>query len=120
MKIAFTPLVLVLALGGFGTACKQNAPAGANLREEPVRSQAVPAGSLATHAADDVKPGSHEDWCGEHQVPESQCARCKPALVAAFKATGDWCDEHSIPESQCRLCNPSLKIERPPRTAGAK
>lgn len=120
MKIAFTPLVLVLALGGLGTACNQSAPAGADPREEPVRSQATPAGSLATHAAAGVTPGSHEDWCEEHQVPESQCARCNPALVAAFKATGDWCSEHSMPESQCRLCNPSLKIERPPRTAGAK
>jgi hypothetical protein len=66
-------------------------------------------------AAPDVVPGSHEDWCDEHQVPESQCTRCNPELVAAFKATDDWCDEHGMPESQCTKCNPDLKIARPPK-----
>jgi hypothetical protein len=65
------------------------------------------------HADKDVVPGSHEDWCEEHQVPESQCTRCDPELAAAFKATGDWCEEHSVPESQCLKCNPELKIVRP-------
>ncbi len=37
-----------------------------------------------THAAATVKPGSHEDWCGEHAVPESQCTRCNSSLIAAF------------------------------------
>lgn len=69
-----------------------------------------------THARPGVEPGSHEDWCGEHQVPESLCTRCNPSLVAAFKATGDWCEEHGLPESQCLICNPDLKIERPPGT----
>lgn len=67
-----------------------------------------------------VQAGSHEDWCEEHQVPESLCTRCKPALIAAFKATNDWCAEHGIPESQCRICNPNLKLERPPKKEGAK
>ena len=69
----------------------------------------------AQHAATNVVPGSYEDWCGEHQVPESQCTRCNPDLIAAFQATGDWCQEHSLPESQCLACNPDLKIERPPK-----
>jgi hypothetical protein len=68
------------------------------------------------HAAQTVRPGSHEDWCGEHQVPESQCSRCNPELIAAFKATGDWCEEHGLPESQCLKCNPDLVIARPPKT----
>lgn len=68
------------------------------------------------HAEASVKPGSHEDWCGEHAVPESQCTRCNPDLVAAFKATDDWCEEHGLPESQCLKCNPDLKIVRPPKT----
>lgn len=77
--------------------------------------EAVPAPAPAAgHAAAGVKPGSHEDWCGEHLVPESQCTRCNPDLVAAFKATGDWCEEHGMPESQCLACNPELKIVRPP------
>ena len=65
------------------------------------------------HAPAGVKPGSHEDWCGEHQVPESLCTRCHPSLIAAFKATHDWCAEHALPESQCQICNPDLKIVRP-------
>lgn len=73
--------------------------------------------SAGGHAPAGVTPGSHEDWCGEHAVPESQCTRCNPALAAAFKATGDWCPEHGLPESQCLKCNPDLKITRPP--AGA-
>ncbi len=72
----------------------------------------------ASHAAAGVKPGSHEDWCGEHGVPESQCTTCNPSLVAAFKATGDWCAEHGVPESQCTKCNPDLKITRPPKADG--
>lgn len=74
------------------------------------------ASSAATgHADPTITPGSHEDWCGEHAVPESQCTRCNASLVAAFKATNDWCEEHALPESQCLTCNPDLKIERPPK-----
>jgi len=65
------------------------------------------------HASKDVVPGSHEDWCEEHQVPESQCTQCDPKLAAAFKATGDWCEEHGLPKSHDRKHNPDLKIERP-------
>lgn len=72
----------------------------------------------AEHAAENVTPGSYEDWCGEHAVPESQCTRCNPSLIPAFKATNDWCQEHGLPESQCKACNPGLRIERPPRKAG--
>src|SRR5688500_12724945 len=72
---------------------------------------AAPTG--AAHAAKGVTPGSHEDWCGEHAVPESQCTRCNKALEAAFKATGDWCSDHGLPMSQCLKCNPDLKIVRP-------
>lgn len=75
--------------------------------------------AAAEHAAHDVVPGSYEDWCGEHGVPESQCTRCNPSLVPAFQATGDWCPEHGLPESQCRICNPELRIERPARPSGS-
>lgn len=78
----------------------------------------TPAPASAGHAADGAQPGTHDDWCEEHAVPESLCTRCNPALVPAFKATNDWCAEHGLPESQCRICNPSLKIERPPKTGG--
>lgn len=76
--------------------------------------ESVPAPKGA-HAAADVTPGSHEDWCDEHGVAESQCTRCQPALIAAFKATNDWCAEHGLPESQCLKCHPELKIVRPPK-----
>lgn len=80
------------------------------------KSHATTAGEKANtgHASADVQPGSHEDWCGEHAVPESQCTECNPALAPAFKATGDWCDEHGLPESQCLKCNPEAEIVRPP------
>ncbi len=75
-------------------------------------------GTTATsggHAPAGYVVGSWEDWCGEHAVPESQCTRCNPALIPAFKATQDWCVEHGLPESQCLKCNPNIKIERPPK-----
>ena len=68
------------------------------------------------HAGAGAKPGSHEDWCGAHGVPESQCTRCNAKLIPAFKATGDWCGEHGLPESQCLKCNPEIKIVRPSKT----
>ena len=67
------------------------------------------------HGAKGAKPGSYEDWCNEHQVPESVDTRCDKSLIPAFKATGDWCDKHGLPLSQCRKCNPNLKIIRPPK-----
>lgn len=78
-------------------------------------SEAATAPSSSEHAPQSVVPGSHEDWCGEHQVPESLCTRCNPALIPAFQATGDWCAEHGLPESQCLICNPELRIVRPAR-----
>jgi len=67
------------------------------------------------HAPKDAKPGSYEDWCGEHQVPDSQCTRCDKSLIPVFKATGDWDEKHGLPKSQCLKCNPGLKIVRPPK-----
>ncbi len=50
------------------------------------------------------------DWCVGHRVPESECTKCHPNLVEAFKAKNDWCAEHGLPESHCRECNPNLKF----------
>lgn len=106
-------LFLSLALSTVNCGCTKDKASGS----EP-SSQAGEASTKGPSpaAAANVKPGSHEDWCAEHQVPESQCTLCNPSLTAAFKATGDWCDEHGLPESQCRKCNPNLKIARPPKT----
>jgi hypothetical protein len=98
-------LSLVLLLGACGKA-KDSAREGATKTE-------VAKTEGAGHAPKDAVPGSHEDWCVEHAVPESQCTRCDPSLAAAFKATGDWCEEHGLPTSHDRKHNPDLKIERP-------
>lgn len=101
-------LVLGILLSFAGSACSDAGNAA--------KASAEPSGKTSSeHAAANVKPGSHEDWCEEHGVPESKCTRCNPKLIPAFKATKDWCDEHDLPESQCTKCNPDLKIVRPPK-----
>lgn len=47
-----------------------------------------------------------KDWCAPHDVPESMCTQCNPALVDRYKAAGDFCEEHGYPESVCPKCNP--------------
>ena len=93
-------VIIALALGA--PACRREA--------KPARAE--------VHASNGAVPGSYEDWCEEHAVPESQCTRCNPKLIPAFQATHDWCQEHGLPESQCLKCNPSLRIERPPKSGG--
>jgi hypothetical protein len=44
----------------------------------------------------------------EHGVAKALCARCNPKLAAVYKAKNDWCAEHERPESQCVLCHPEL------------
>ena len=105
-RYLYVLMVLGLTLSGCGKETKQ---AGGS-KETPSAS--------ARHASSEVIPGSHEDWCDEHQVPETACARCDPSLIPAFKATQDWCDEHGLPESQCRTCDPDLKIARPAKSEG--
>ncbi len=99
-------LTLIIAVAGCSKEAKQTG-----------QSEGAPSAS-AIHASSTVVPGSHEDWCEEHQVPETACTRCDAALVPAFKATKDWCEEHGLPESQCLACNPDLKIVRPPKSEG--
>ena len=67
------------------------------------------------HADAQVVPGSYEDWCAEHGVPETQCTRCDPSLIPAFQAANDWCAEHGLPMSQCTIHDPKLEIVRPPK-----
>ena len=100
-------LALVLAVSCVVPACSGEASVAVDGGAPP-----------ASHAAPGVVPGSHADWCAEHDVPESKCTRCDAALVPAFKATGDWCAEHGLPESHCRACNPGLVISRPAQDGG--
>ena len=102
LNVMATLLIAAMALSACGTKAENEAGGAASEK----------------HAAAGVVPGSYEDWCGEHGVPESVCTRCDPSLIAAFKATNDWCAEHGLPESQCLKCHPDLKIERPPKPAG--
>jgi hypothetical protein len=71
------------------------------------------------HADASVVPGSYEDWCAEHEVPETQCTRCDASLIPAFQAAGDWDAEHGLPMSQCRIHDPNLRIVRPPKPEGS-
>jgi hypothetical protein len=114
-KFLMTTMFLILV---FATASCDNksgpTPAPSGTDGAPASSEHAHSG----HAPAGATPGSHEDWCNGHAVPESMCTRCNASLIPAFKATGDWCEEHGLPESQCLKCNPDLKIERPPKTAG--
>lgn len=103
-------LFLFLALGTV-TGCSKADPSKASPTEKADTEKKAD----KEHAPAGVKPGSHEDWCEEHQVPESQCTRCNKDLIPAFKATNDWCPEHGVPESQCKICNPGIEIKRPPK-----
>ena len=105
MKHRAISLVMCAAFAVLSLSCSKSSPT-----PEKAPDQA----KVATTASD-IKPGSHDDWCEEHAVPESMCTRCNPSLIAAFKATGDWCEEHGLPESQCIKCHPDLKIVRPPK-----
>ena len=102
--------LLIAFIAATAVACSDasNAPATASAEKAP---SAAP----GDHAGEGVKAGSHEDWCGEHAMPESKCTRCNSKLIPAFKATKDWCEEHALPESQCTKCNPDIKIVRPPK-----
>jgi hypothetical protein len=105
-------LIVSAALPLLLVACAKDAP---KAEAPPAAEAPASAAAEGAHAAAGAKPGSYEDWCGEHAVPESQCTRCNADLVPAFKATNDWCATHGLPESQCLKCNPDLKITRPPK-----
>ena len=52
------------------------------------------------------EPAVSEDWCVEHNVPESTCLACHPEL--AGESAADWCKEHGVPESKCTICHPEI------------
>lgn len=110
---ALVSLLLVAAGCGSRGAKSDAAPPEATGSAETA---APPSGE--GHADASVVAGSHEDWCDEHQVPESQCTRCDPSLIPAFQAANDWCADHGLPMSQCTIHDPNLKIVRPPAKEG--
>jgi thiol-disulfide isomerase/thioredoxin len=51
----------------------------------------------------------------EHKVPRQVCVKHHPELVPKFKAVNDWCGPHDVAESQCLQCHPELTFEALPR-----
>jgi len=100
----------------FLTGCGDKRAETTTARTETPAPAAPPTGE--DHAEAGVVPGSYEDWCNEHEVPETQCTRCNPALIPAFQASGDWDADHGLPMSQCKIHDPNLKIVRPPKPEG--
>lgn len=117
------PLVIATLLIALA-ACKSGDPTPQPATQPaphatPSAAAPAPADPSDEHAPPGYIPGTWEDWCGGHGVPESLCTRCNASLIPAFKATGDWCAEHGLPESQCTRCNPDLRIVRPPKPSPA-
>jgi hypothetical protein len=114
MRTTFALLALlgaaILAAGCGG----QGAPSRTAGTDSATTTTAPAAGG---HAAG-IVPGSWEDWCAEHGVPETQCTRCDPSLIPAFQAANDWDPEHGLPMSQCTIHDPNLKIVRPAKPEG--
>ena len=54
--------------------------------------------------------GNVKDWCPEHGLPESKCTICHPEILTTGVA-GDWCPEHGVPESSCTLCHPEIAVK---------
>jgi cobalt-zinc-cadmium efflux system membrane fusion protein len=64
--------------------------------------------------------GDQEDanWCGEHNVPESECVECNPTLLPKPKPFG-WCSLHGVHE--CPLCHPEVaQTKGQPQTTALK
>jgi cobalt-zinc-cadmium efflux system membrane fusion protein len=79
------------------------ANAGRNIEARPSSGSVPDAGAAVSRGAG--------PWCFEHDVPEAECTRCNPELIAVYKAKGDWCAGHGLPESHCVLCNPELEAK---------
>ena len=119
MRTILRGAMIIVAIAGMN-GCSKGGDSAEQSKAGTMATQKASGGDAgAGHGVAGAVPGSYEDWCGEHGVPESVCTRCNATLIAAFKATGDWCAEHGLPESQCLACNPDLKIERPPKPTGS-
>lgn len=47
----------------------------------------------------------NDDWCAEHNVPDSACVECHPDLLPRAKSFG-WCKIHGVHD--CPLCHPEV------------
>jgi cobalt-zinc-cadmium efflux system membrane fusion protein len=58
-----------------------------------------------------------DDWCAEHDVPESECVECNPALLP--KQEFGWCKNHGIPN--CPLEHPQVsQLKTVPKISSAQ
>ena len=110
-RIAWMAVLTVVLTAAAGCSQKDQTAARAPESTAPVTTGA----DQGTDHAAGITPGSYEDWCDEHAVPETMCTRCDPSLIPAFKAAGDWDEKHGLPKSQCLKCDPTLRIVRPPK-----
>lgn len=46
-----------------------------------------------------------DDWCEEHNVPDSECVECNKGCLPPSKERG-WCRIHGVHE--CPVCNPAI------------
>ncbi|MEX2667379.1 efflux RND transporter periplasmic adaptor subunit [Candidatus Uabimicrobium amorphum] len=60
--------------------------------------------------AEDTAQNSARKWC-EHGFEKGNCYQCDSKLAEKFKKSGDWCGGHDVPESQCFPCNSGLQEE---------
>lgn len=81
-------IVVLLGIGAWGHHSGWRAPKFSELT-----------GSAAT---------SPDDWCEEHNVPESQCVECNPGQFLEYPkpAADQWCREHGV--HLCPLHHPEI------------
>lgn len=116
---------LILFTLGCGVDAEQAGNSGAHEGHDHAPGEHTQVAEADIHEGHNHEPGEHGpsqaewvgdpstlDWCAEHSVPESECTKCNPSLIAGFKETGDWCAGHDLPESHCRLCNPGIKFQQ--------
>lgn len=78
----------------------------ASAADQPSNKAPAPANPAPTASPSD-KPKA-EAKC-EHGVKKTICTRCNPKLKPVFQAKNDWCAEHDRPESQCAICHKNLE-----------
>ena len=113
LRLAAAMLALLMVVAG----CGSQSPRSRTAQSEAAKRATTPTGDGHADVAA-IVPGSYEDWCAEHQVPETQCTRCDASLIPAFQVANDWCADHGLPMSQCTIHDPNLRIVRPPKPEG--
>ena len=74
--------------------------------EDKAPAKNTPADKTAPAPAGGDEPAA--DAKCDHGVKKAICTRCNPKLKPVFQAKNDWCAEHDRPESQCAICHPDL------------